>query len=51
MRARHFLKQGIILVIEGDANLLTIIVRISKKTIIRFLDTLIPDDEQVQVKS
>jgi hypothetical protein len=41
---KHVLKKGIILLIESDGNITTLIVRTSKKTILKVLDVLIPDE-------
>jgi len=51
MKMRYLLKQGIILIIESDGNPITVVIRVSKKTIIRVLDMILPDDEPVQAKS
>lgn len=43
---KHAIKKGIILIIESDGNLTTLIVRASKKTLIKILDAVIPDEEK-----
>jgi hypothetical protein len=44
MNYRKHLKAGIRLVIEADANPVTIIIRLSKKQVFAVLDHLIPDE-------
>ena len=44
MNYKKHLKAGIRLIIEADANPVTIIVRLSKKQVFAVLDHLIPDD-------
>jgi len=43
---KKHLKSGIKLVIEGDANPVTIIVRLSKSQLLKILDNLLPDEEE-----
>jgi hypothetical protein len=43
MTTRKYVKQCLKLLIEGDANLTTVIVRASKKQLLSFVDWLIPD--------
>lgn len=45
MTVKKHLKEGIRLVIECDANPMTIAVRLSKKQIITILDRILPDDK------
>jgi len=42
---KKHLKHGIKLVIDGDANPVTIVIRASKAQLYRVLDVLIPDEE------
>lgn len=44
MNYKKHLKAGIRLVIEADANPMTIVVRLSKKQVFAVLDHLIPDE-------
>ena len=44
MKARHYLKGGIKMVIDCDLNMITLVVRSSKKGIFQILDALIPDE-------
>jgi len=44
MNYKKHLKQGIRLIIEGDGNPLTIVIRLSKSQILKVLDDLLPDD-------
>jgi hypothetical protein len=43
---KHAIKKGLILIIESDGNLTTLIVRSSKKTLLKILDVIIPDDKK-----
>jgi len=44
-RLKKYLKHGIRLVIEADANPMTIIIRLSKKQLLNVLDHVLPDEE------
>jgi hypothetical protein len=46
MNYKKHLKQGIRLIIEGDGNPITIIMRLSKGQLIKVLDTILPDEEE-----
>lgn len=43
MQIRKYVKSGLKMLIESDANLTTMLVRVGKKQIFTFLDWLIPD--------
>jgi hypothetical protein len=42
---KKYIKHGIRLIIEADANPVTIIIRLSKKQLLNVLDHLLPDEE------
>jgi len=46
MNYKKHLKQGIRLIIEGDGNPLTIVIRLSKSQILKVLDDLLPDEPE-----
>ena len=43
-KARKAVKDAIRLIIEADANPVTIVIRLSKKQILAVLDAILPDD-------
>jgi hypothetical protein len=47
MAIKKHLKAGLILIIEADANPITIFMRLSKRQLIKVLDVLIPDEPDV----
>jgi len=51
MKVRRHIKAGIRLIIEAEANPITIIMRLSKSQLINVLDVLIPDEPDVPVES
>jgi hypothetical protein len=51
MTVKRHIKAGIRLIIEAEANPVTIIMRLSKGQLIKVLDVLIPDEPDVPVES
>jgi len=46
MTIKRHVKAGIRLIIEADANPMTIVMRLSKGQLIRLLDHILPDDAE-----
>jgi hypothetical protein len=46
MTIKKHIKTGITLLIEADGNIYTLMVRLSKKQILKILDGVLPDDEK-----
>lgn len=44
MKARHVVKGAVKMVVDCDLNIITLVVRASKKEIFKLLDVLIPDE-------